>query len=431
MRPLEQQLRNIEGIKEMLGSATEGRGSVTLEFEPEIDVEQALQDVREKVDLAQAELPVDAEEPRVSEVKFSRFDPMLVINLRGEVPERTLNRISRTLKDRIQSVSGVLEVTLVGIREELLEIIVDPVAMESYDLSPADVLNFVQRNNRLVAAGAMQVARSGRFAIKVPGVIETPEDVLGLPMKVDGERVVHFRDIATVRRTFKDADSYARLNGEPAVALEVVQRNGVNMLDTVAAVKGVLEEARQSLPPGVSLILSRDKSVYVEENVSQLVNDVATAVILVVIVLIGILGLQNALLAGVTIPASFCAAFLLLNAFGFTLNMVVFFRPDHGSRHGGGRRHRRRRTGRPAHGRGTGPDPGLCRSRQAHGLADLFLHRRDHRRFPAAGVLARADRQLPQVSADRADLHPAGLAGHCHVLRAGAGRAVRQGRTHG
>jgi len=324
VRPLEQQLRNIEGIKEMLGSATEGRGSVTLEFEPEISVDQALQDVREKVDLAKAELPIDAEEPRVAEVKFSRFDPMLVINLRGQVPERTLNRISRTLKDQIESVAGVLEVTLVGIREELLEITVDPVAMESYGLSPADVLNFVQRNNRLVAAGAMQ-GESGRFAIKVPGVIETPEDVLSLPMKVEGERVVHFRDIATVRRTFKDAESYARLDGEPAVAMEVVQRNGSNMLNTVAAVKAVLEEAKKALPPGVTVTLSRDKSVYVQDNVSQLVNDVATAVILVVIVLIGILGLQNALLAGITIPASFCSAFLLLSIFGFTLNMVVFF----------------------------------------------------------------------------------------------------------
>ena len=103
VRPLEQQLRNIEGIKEMLGSATEGRGSVTLEFEPEISIAQALQDIREKVDLAKAELPVDAEEPRVSEVKFSRFDPMLVLNLKGQVPERALNKISRTLKDRIEA----------------------------------------------------------------------------------------------------------------------------------------------------------------------------------------------------------------------------------------------------------------------------------------------------------------------------------------
>ncbi len=324
VRPIEQELRNLEGVKEMLGSASENRGSVTLEFEPEVDVDQALQDVRARVDQAKAKLPVDAEEPRVSEVKFSRFDPMLVINLGGQVPERTLNRISRTLKDRIESVSGVLEVALVGIREELLEIIVDPLAMESYGLSPADVLNFVQRNNRLVAAGALQ-AEAGRFAVKVPGVIETPEDVLSLPMKVENDRVVHFRDIATVRRTFKDAESHARLNGEPAVALEVVQRTGSNMLITVDEVKKVVAAVTRDLPPGITLTYSRDKSVYVQENVSQLVNDVGTAVILVTLVLIGILGLQNALLAGVTIPASFCAAFLLLSMTGMTLNMVVFF----------------------------------------------------------------------------------------------------------
>lgn len=228
VRPIEQQIRNVEGIKEMLGSATEGRGSVTLEFEPEVNIDQALQDVRDRVDLARPELPADAKEPRVSEVKFSRFDPMLVINLRGAVPERTLNRISRAVRERILSVAGVLEVNLIGIREELLEITVDPVAMESYGLSPADVLNFVQRNNRLVAAGAMQ-SDTGRFAIKVPGVIENAEDVLELPMKVSGDRVVHFRDIATVRRTFKDAESYARLNGEPAVGMEVVQRTGANI----------------------------------------------------------------------------------------------------------------------------------------------------------------------------------------------------------
>lgn len=324
VRPLEQQLRTVEGVKEMLGSATEGRGSVTLEFEPEVDIDEALQEVRARVDLAKAELPEDAREPRVAEVKFSRFDPMVVINLRGTVPERTLNRISRTLKERIEGVAGVLEVNIVGVRDELLEITVDPVAMESYGLSPIDVLGFVERNNRLVAAGAMQ-SETGRFAIKVPGVIETPEDVLGLPLKVAGDRVVHFRDIATVRRTFKDAESYARLDGEPAIALEVVQRTGANMLTTVAAVKQVLAEARATLPPGVTATLSRDKSVYVEQNVNQLVNDVGTAIILVVIVLIGVLGMRNALLAGITIPGSFCAAFLLLDMFGFTLNMVVFF----------------------------------------------------------------------------------------------------------
>lgn len=324
VRPLEQQLRTVAGIKEMVASATENRAMITLEFEPEVNVNQALQDVRERVDQAKAKLPQDAEEPTVNEIKFSRFDPMLVINLGGNVPERAMNAVAKSLKDRLEGVDGVLEVELVGIRDEQLEIIIDPVAMESYGLSPADVLNFVQRNNRLVAAGSLQ-SEQGRFAVKVPGVIETPADLLSLPMKVDGDRVVRFRDIADVRRTFKDPQSYARLNALPAVGVNVVQRTGANMLDTVAAVKIAVEESRQNWPPGITLTYSRDKSVYVRNNINQLVNDVGVAVILVVICLIGILGMQNALLAGITIPGSFCAAFLLIAATGYTLNMIVFF----------------------------------------------------------------------------------------------------------
>jgi multidrug efflux pump len=324
VRPLEQQLRNLEGLKEMIGSATENRASVTLEFGPEVDVDAALTEVRERVDQVKALFPEDAREPTVNEVKFSRFDPMLVINLGGELPERTMNTIATDLQDRLQAVDGVLEVNLVGIRQEILEIVVNPVNLESYGLSPADVLNFVQRNNRLVAAGALQ-SEQGRFAVKVPGVIEAPEDVLDLPMKVDGERVVRFRDIAEVRRTFKDPESYARLNGEPAVGIRVVQRNGSNILKVVAAAKAAVAQAQQTWPEGITLTYSRDKSIRVQADINQLVNDVVVAVLLVVVCLIGILGLQNALLAGISIPGSFAAAFVLLAMTDLTMNLVVFF----------------------------------------------------------------------------------------------------------
>jgi multidrug efflux pump len=324
VRPLEQQLRNIEGIKEMVASATEGRASITLEFEPEIRIDQALTDVRAKVDQARAEMPIDAREPTVNEIKFSQFDPMVVINLGGDLPERTMNAVARKLKDQIQAVDGVLEVSLVGIRDEVLEIVINPLAMESYGLSPADVLNFVQRNNRLVAAGSLQ-SEQGRFSVKVPGLIESPEDLLSLPLKTDGQKVVYFRDIAQVHRTFKDAESYSRLNGEPAVGIRIVQRNGSNLLDVVANIKLVVAAAQKAWPPGITLTYSRDKSTFVRDDVNQLVNDVVVAVLLVVICLIGILGLQNALLAGVSIPGSFCAAFLLIGMSDMTMNMVVFF----------------------------------------------------------------------------------------------------------
>jgi multidrug efflux pump len=324
VRPLEQELRTLEGIKEMVSSGGENRATVTLEFEPEADVDKALADVRERVDLAKAKLPATAEEPRVMQVKFSRFDPMLVMLLGGDAPERTLQAISIQLKDQIAGLSGVMEVNIVGAREELLEIVIDPLAIESYDLSPNDVLAFVENNNRLVAAGSLQ-GEQGRFAIKVPGVIESPEDVLNLPIKVDQGRVVRFRDIATVRRTFKDSTGYARLNGKPAIAVEVVHRGKSNVLQTVANVKEIVKEASQHWPTGITLTYSRDKSYFIKKNISTLMNNVATAVVLVFIVLIGILGIQNALLVGIAIPGSFCAAFFFLSVTGMTINMVVLF----------------------------------------------------------------------------------------------------------
>lgn len=324
VRPIEQELRSLSGVKEIVASAAEGRASINLEFQPEIDIDEALQDVRERVDIGKAKLPADAEEPRVTEIKFSRFDPMLVLTLTGDAPERALYAVAIDLKDRVESASGVLEVVIVGAREELLEVTIDPLAMESYDLSPADVLGFVERNNRLVAAGALQ-AEQGRFAIKVPGLIQSPEDVLNLPIKADQGRVVRFQDIATVRRTYKDQESYARLNGERSVALEVVQRTGSNILDTTDEVKGIVAATAESWPPGIELTFTRDKSYWVKKNISSLVNNVTTAIILVFIVLISILGIQNSLLVGIAIPGSFCAAFFFLNLTGFSINMVVLF----------------------------------------------------------------------------------------------------------
>src|SRR5210317_1313213 len=247
VRPVEQELRSIEGVKEMFANAYEGGANVQLEFDAGVDTKRALQDVREKVDLAQAKLPGETEEPTVNEVKMSRFDPMLVLNLAGNVPERTLTSIAKNLKEKLEGLTGVLEVNLVGTREELMEVVVDPLAMESYGLDQAQIINFVTRNNRLVAAGALH-SDEGRFPIKVPGVFENASDVLDLPIKAVGERIVHFKDIAEVRRTYKDAESLARLNGKPAIAIDVIQRARANVIDTIAEVNAVIEEERAYWP---------------------------------------------------------------------------------------------------------------------------------------------------------------------------------------
>jgi multidrug efflux pump len=324
VRPMEQELRSLEGIKELSAEAYEGGASVTVEFYAGVDTNKAVQDVREKVDLAKAELPEDTEEPRVNEVKFSKMDPMLVINVAGDVQERTLIRLARDLKDDIESIPGVLEVDMRGDREEVLEVVVDPLAMESYGLKQEDLYNLVARNNRLVAAGSLDAGK-GRFAVKVPGVFEDPDDVLNLPVKVDGVQVVRFRDVASARRTFKDPESYARIDGEPAIGLEIAKRAGANIIETVDQIKGLIAERTATWPRGAGVTISRDKSDEVRARLNDLQNNVLSAVLLVFLVIIGFLGFRNALLVGIAIPGSFLMAILALGLAGVTINMVVLF----------------------------------------------------------------------------------------------------------
>ena len=324
VRPMEQELRSIEGIKEMTANAYEGGANVQLEFDAGVNTDKALQDVREKVDKAKAKLPGETDEPTVNEVKMSRFDPMLILNLAGDIPERTLTTIAEDLKEKIEGLTGVLEVNLIGTREELMEVVVDPLAMESYGLDQAQIIQFVSRNNRLVAAGALH-SDEGRFPVKVPGVFESAADVLDMPIKAVGERVVHFKDIAQVRRTYKDAESVARLNGKPAIAIEVVQRSGANVIDTIDAVKALIAVERNYWPSDIVVVASRDKSKDVNDMLSELQNSVISAVLLVFIVIIGILGVRSALLVGVAIPGSFLMGILIIGYFGVTINMMVLF----------------------------------------------------------------------------------------------------------
>lgn len=324
VRPMEQELRSIEGVKEMTASAYEGGANVQLEFDAGIDTKQALQDVREKVDLAQAKLPGETDEPTVQEVKMSRFDPMLVLNLAGNMPERSLTTIAKNLKEKLEALTGVLEVNLIGTREELMEVVIDPLAMESYGLDQAQIIQFVSRNNRLVAAGALH-SSEGRFPVKVPGVFESAEDVLDMPIKAVGDRVVHFKDIAQVRRTYKDAESVARLNGKSALAIEVIQRSRANVIDTIAAVNAIIDEESAYWPADIEIVASRDKSKDINNMLSELQNSVIAAVLLVFIVIIGILGIRSALLVGVAIPGSFLMGILIIGSFGITINMMVLF----------------------------------------------------------------------------------------------------------
>jgi multidrug efflux pump len=323
VRPMEKELQTIEGVKEMRSNAGEGHASVLLEFDAGFDSDKAMQDVREKVDLAKVKLPADTDEPSVNEVNVALF-PVLVVTLAGNVPERTLLTLARDLKDKIEGLREILEADIAGDREEVVEVELDPRVLDSYGLSYDEVINFVWRNNKLVAAGALDTGR-GRFAVKVPGLLEGAEDILSLPLKVTEDRVVTFGDVATARRTFKDPTSFARVNGRPAISLEISKRVGENIIESIEKVKAIVEAERATWPAGVVVSYSQDKSEDVRTMLSDLLNNVLSAVLLVMVVVIGALGWRTGLLVGLAIPGSFLTGILIIHSLGLTINIVVLF----------------------------------------------------------------------------------------------------------
>ncbi|MBQ0832911.1 efflux RND transporter permease subunit [Marinobacter sp.] len=323
VRPMEQELRSLEGVKEMRGTASEGHASVMLEFDAGFDPDTALQDVREKVDTARSKLPREADEPRVNEINVSLF-PVLSVGLSGPLSERELITVARGLQDAIEAIPEVLEVEIGGDREDLLEIVVDPQVLEGYGIDFDQLSNLVTRNNQLVAAGSLDTG-NGRMTLKVPGVIENIEDVMSMPIKVDGDTVVTFGDVAMLQRTFKDPTGFARINGEPAVVLEVSKRSGANIIETVAQVRELIAQAKPQLPDALDVRYIMDQSDEVRELLSDLLNNVLTAIVLVIIVIIAAMGPRSALLVGLTIPGAFLTGILVIWMMGFTLNIVVLF----------------------------------------------------------------------------------------------------------
>src|SRR5215468_5590765 len=322
LRPVETQLKSVGNVKEMRSTAFEGGGFVLLEFEAGFDSKAALADVRAKVDTAKHDLPRDVDEPQVLEVNLSLY-PVLVVGLSGDVPERTLLRIARAAKNAIEQAPGVLAADLRGARDEAVEIIIEPTLMKSYGIGLDQLGQLTQAFNTLIAAGALE-GQSGRFAIKVPSLFERPQDILKVPVIASPTAAVTLLDIAQIRPTFKDATSITRVNGRPAMTIEVSKRTGANLIQTVDAVKYIVDQLQKQLPEAVHVTFTQDKSKLIRQMLGDLQNSVATGVLLVAVIILFALGFRASLFIGIAIPASFLAGVLGLQlAVLFSLILAV------------------------------------------------------------------------------------------------------------
>ncbi|MEG3639671.1 efflux RND transporter permease subunit [Magnetococcus sp. PR-3] len=323
VKPLEKALRGLDGLKEMDAVAAVGNASVTLTFEAGFDAEKALRKVRQKVDDARPDMPSESDEPVVQEINVALF-PVITVSLSGQVDVMTLRKTARNLKDRIEAVAGVLEVDIGGDREEMVEILVDPLLLETHGISFGEVVQLVSRNNTLVPAGAIDTGL-GRMTIKAPGVVEGIADLLSMPVKVAGDTVITFDQLATVRRTLKDPEGFARMDGRPTLTLEVKKRVGANILDMVAAVKETVKKTQENWTVPITVGYSNDQSRQIGDMLGDLENNVLAAIALVMMVVVGALGVRSALLVGLAIPGAFLAAIMALDLMGVTMNIVVLF----------------------------------------------------------------------------------------------------------
>lgn len=327
VRPMERELSGIDGLTDMSATARQGYASVVLEFEFDWDKTAVIADVRDRMGRAANNFPEGADSYSINEFNFSEF-PIVIIAVSGDVPERTMLRAARDLERSIESIEAVLSANVSGVRDEMVEVIIDPLRLEAYNVSAGELLTAVTNNNQLVAAGDIETD-SGRFSLSLPGSFESPQDIYDLPIKVNGDSVVTLGDLATIQLTFQDRVGTARFQGTPTLALQVVKRKGFNLIGTVeevrAAIAATVAAWPEDLREAITVTPALDRSYQVGSMIDQLEGSVLTAIALVMIVVLASLGTRSALLVGFSIPASFLLSFILLGLMGVTISNIVMF----------------------------------------------------------------------------------------------------------
>lgn len=323
-KPTELELKSVDGITEISSFSSENAATVITEFDIDFDSQFALSEVREAVNRAKARFPQDTEEPLIQEVSAATL-PVVQIAIGGEgVPERVILQIAEELQRAIEILPSILEAEMVGNREQLLEAVIDPAKLETYGISNTAIIQTVASNNRLIPAGQVDTGQ-GSFAIKVPGLIEDADDLFNLPLASNENGVLTVSDIADVRRTFKDATRYSFANGSASISLNVMKRKGTSVVEAMEQIDVVVEDIRPSLPPAVSLSYINNTAPLVLEQNMGLQGNMATAMVLVLIVVIATVGVRSGLLVTLAVPFSFFFAFIVIRMLGFTYNFMVMF----------------------------------------------------------------------------------------------------------
>ncbi|TVQ93606.1 MAG: hypothetical protein EA397_03970 [Deltaproteobacteria bacterium] len=321
--PLENELAGLKGLKLMRSTSAEGVSIVFLEFEPDVVIEDAIQQVRDRVNRSRPKLPDDVEESRVRELSFTDI-PVLIVTVAGPYDETVLKRLVEDLEDEVARIPGVLEAEIAGGTEREFQVLLDPGRLDHYGVSLDDVVSALHGENVNIPGGDVLVG-DANLLVRTPAELVESEDIERVPLIIKGGYPVRIKDVGRVRDGIADRTTYARMNGEPAVSLRVKKRTGANIIGVADAVKEVVAVQAQSWPENAEYRILADQSRNIYDMVKELQNNIFTALLLVVGVILFFMGFRNSLFVALAIPLSMFVSFSVLQALGFTLNMVVLF----------------------------------------------------------------------------------------------------------
>ena len=320
-KPLENRLKNVSGVKNISATSSLSFVRLFMEFEVGYDIDKALVDTKQAVEEVKFNLPQEAEDPQIREYSNANF-PVMSLSVIGTSSLRQKVFFAKELKDRIEKIEEVLETEVIGSPDEVLEGIINKSKMEAYGVTLTD-LYYSVANNNVIIPGGKQDTGLGSFMIEVPSVIENAEDVYSIPIKVTKDAVVTLSDVASIRRTFKDFNSYARVNGADAVAMEVMLKEGANAIDAANKIEIELEEFNKILPKNLTVVKTNDDTVWANMMVSELNGNIISAVVLIMILVVASMGFRVSMLVGLSIPFCFLMTYLTLYLLGYEVNFLV------------------------------------------------------------------------------------------------------------
>ncbi|RJR51563.1 MAG: efflux RND transporter permease subunit [Desulfobacteraceae bacterium] len=322
--PIERKLKGISDLEEIRSTSAEGISTVAVKFLAGVNIDDALQKVRDKVDQAKADLPTDLpDDPVIKEVNFSDI-PVIRVVISGPFSLRRLQSFAEDLQDRIESVPGVLEARITGGIERAIQVEFDLDRVAAYNVPFSSIIQSVTRSNVNMPGGSMDIGE-GKYLVRVPEDFKHPSEIFSIVAFVKDGKPVYLRDLATINDSYKDPLTRSRLNGRQSITLAVIKRSGENIVRISDEVKAAVAGMKDQLPPSLRIDLTSDMSDDVRLMVSDLENNIITGLILVLAVIFAFINGQSALFISLAIPYSMFIAFSMLLGFNITLNMVVLF----------------------------------------------------------------------------------------------------------